>query len=428
MENDLVISSDGDYTIYKNLNTLMVDDIKNLEQPKINAIVDYIHYENSIVVNVLNDTQVLLIDDKNLYFVLNNEKYDFYLKQTKLNIIKKKFDLSNAINKTYPNGLFSSDGFIEFSFIEDPNRKMTSMKDYMRSTIYKKGFEVYSDYKKIGNINIKPIDGGTFCFAYLDTNGNINCRDYNFDIKLYVNNKGKNKHDLFKLIIDEIPDTKYENFGKYYYTDEYVLELSEFGVENFPIIKYNDNKKSIGTYTNGIIKQQNTTIVNRDHILSKLLPNINDLPIMEKVDLSEYINIEKSCIKNDNITFRIQKTLLNNKKYKIYDCINDETVLNNSILMNCLKQIETLNDIPNNVCIVVDFIEGILANYDLPEYIYYYGDDKVKHTNFNGLIKLPHGCNFTFNITKGNCYDHEYDSSTHYEKYYTDIINIKFID
>ena len=84
-ENLVVERTEEGYTIFKNLDTEMVESIKNMKfnTEKFN----YCNYKNSKIVQVLSETQLLALDDKNKYFVIDKESYEDSLVEDELNQI-----------------------------------------------------------------------------------------------------------------------------------------------------------------------------------------------------------------------------------------------------------------------------------------------------------------------------------------------------
>lgn len=260
-------------------------------------------------------------------------------------------------------------------------------------------------------------------FVYLNEDGNICCRDYNFDIKKYIGNKKSTKHDLIKLIINQIPDIQYQNYGNLYFTDKFALKLDGYNILRF--INNNNNQYTRGREKIKIPKK--LTTVTRNNILSKLLPSINDLPYFDKIDLSSYIDVENN--KNENLsidtnTRRIQETIINEDDYYVID-LTDESdyIYENNEIIECLKNIEYSIDIPSNVCKVIEFIPDILSDCELPSFSFYKGEKQPKHSKFKGLVVFPHNCYFTFNICEGGVSELTHDHSI----YQTDIIDIEFV-
>lgn len=112
--NDMVIKYEDGFTTYRNLDLQMVDNIKKFKSP---IIFNYLNHKNSTKVKDLDETQFLFIDDNGKYFVLEKNSYDKNIKENKLEYINETYCVVDAIEKSFPNGLFSEDGFIEYRFL-----------------------------------------------------------------------------------------------------------------------------------------------------------------------------------------------------------------------------------------------------------------------------------------------------------------------
>jgi hypothetical protein len=300
---DLILESDGEYTTYKNLDIEMVEKIKKTPQP---SLINYGNHKKSELVSYLNDTQLLFVDEKKEHFILEKKKLDEIIIDNILEKINTDFNVVDAIGKTFKDGLYSEDGFIQYFF-----RKGGIFGNDFKSCGYTEcGYDV-STYDGI-TIKVEELnERSSIAFAYLNEDGNIVCRDYNIDIKKYIGNKPATKHDLIKVVIENIPDVPYQNYGNKWFAKDFALSVSGADVYRYS----RSSGDNYGDSRSGRIKlPKNTVEVTRNNILSKLLPAINDLPLWDKVDLSEYIKPEEIIEIVEIPKLRVQKTKLKVKE------------------------------------------------------------------------------------------------------------------
>lgn len=430
MKNELVLgkSKKGDgYTVFKNLDEAMVNEIKNFQMPV--TVFNAHNHHNSKIVQVLNDKQNLCIDDSNEYFIATNDAIQDYLKTNKLNAINQKFSVVEALKKSI-GSLYNYSGFCEFKFTK--NNKVSY--DDLGSIGYS---EIGIELSTYGGITVSEKSGkwSSIMFCYLNEDGNIENRDYNIDIAKHLNNKPKTKDDLILEIINNIPNVPYKNYGNKWFSKEFafILNKGEFtdrSEEKISLSLTKLNKASGDNYgdsRSGRAKMPIAAVdVTREHLLQQILPIVNEIKFGGKVDLSKYISLEPIAETKVEAVVpkkRIQKTKINEKKYDVYDFTEDEEEFDEEIIQ-ALKDIEQSINIPDNVTIVMEFLEDYLHEGDLPSFSFDKGEAQEDHSKYKGYVKMPYGCNFTFRVCEGDACEITWSHSI----YETDIIDLEFVD
>lgn len=411
------------YTIFKNADTNMVNEIKNFKMP-ISTFSTHYH-KNSKIVQVLNEYQNLCVDEKNEYFIASDKNIERYIQEDKLNCVNQKFNIVEAIKKTFGT-LYNSDGYSEISFSRTQNANVgfNNLGEMMYSEIGIKleTWQGIAIYEKSNNWS-----RGMFCF--LNEEGNIENRDYNIDIAKLLGNKPKTKEDLIQEIIAKIPDVPYENYGNKWFASKFAFVLTEeeenrVGEKNyFHLSKLEGSNSSYGSSGYRIKKPKSTIKVTKEHILQRILPLVNKIKWGGNLDLSKYITIEATELVSF-IQKRVQNTKINEKKFDVFDFIKEEEVLTDEEVMMALQNIENSIDIPNNATRVIEFLKDHLRCCDLPSYSFNKGEVQEDHSNYVGLVKMPHDCNFTFTVCEGEAVELRWDHSV----YETDIVGLELVE
>ena len=415
---DLVVErTEEGYTIFKNLDTEMVESIKNMKfnTEKFN----YCNYKNSKIVQVLSETQLLALDDKNKYFVIDKESYENSLVDDELNQINAEFSVSKAIKKTFGK-LYNYYGQ-EVIIIENQS---VPHKDLSSKMYTERGIKIDT----YGGIEVSQ-SNGTWCsimFCYLNRDGNIVNRDYNIDLLKYVGKKGKSKEDYINEVLNKIPDVSYKYYGNKWFSDSIIIEdvtaaydakdrnatliLKLFFAKTpYEIKKYKLPKKLVDS--------------SRNDIIAKLLPYLDKIE-GEPIDYSKYLNGTKPAV--TEITKRVQTTIIDEGKYsEVFDLVDNPDFVLPEELLNALKNIENSIDIGANELIVAEFIVQYLENEcELPSFSFSKGEEQPENDDYIGLVKLPYGCNFSFCVEEGDAVEISWDHSI----YSTSVVGFELID
>ena len=364
----------------------------------------------------------MCLDGKGKYFIASNAQIDDCLKENLLVEINKKFNVADALNESIGT-LYSKDGLSHINFClriySDMPADRIYYDDFGRIFTKVSGF-ILSNYKGIClSENCERLGSAMFC--YLNEDGNIINRDYNFDITKHLDYKQVTKKEMIENIIKEIPDVPYKNYGKKWFSETHAFFLTYgdniiFRLLNAPV-KY--GRKNEPSFNGTKIPKKGTKDVSREHILQEILPLINVSQYGGKVDLSQYFTpTEEEGIVS---VLRVQETKIKEIDYEIFDLTEDEGVLAESGLIGALKNIENSIEIPANEDIVKEYIEDM--NLELPSFSFSKGSRQPTHKNYKGLIKLPHGCNFEFEIEEGDAVEISWSNSI----YETNMINLELI-
>jgi len=403
------------YTIFKNLDTDMVASIKNMTFNT--EIFNYSRHKNSKVVQTLNDEQLLCLGDDGKYFVMDKESHLEAIEKDKLNQINVQFSVSQAIKKTL-GPLYNYYG----QEIIISENKTVSHNDIF-STMYSEG-GIKIDY--YDGIEVSQSNGGwgSNMFCYLNRDGNIVNRDYNIDLLKHVGKKGKTKDDFVTEIINKIPDVPYKYYGNKWFSNSIIIEdvTSAYDARDrgatlilklhlatrpYDIKKYKLPKKLVDS--------------SRDDIIARILPYLDKIE-GEPIDSSKYLGIVKPPVE---ITKRVQTTIINEADYsEIFDLIDNPEFVLCEELVNALKNIEDGIDIGANELIVANYVIDYLKQGELPSFSFSKGEEQPDNDDYIGLVKLPYGCNFKFNVAEGNAEEISWSHSI----YSTDVVEFELID
>lgn len=417
------------YTIYKNADLEMVEAIKNFKLPRENFI--YFRHNGCNIVQVLNETQNLCIDENKEYIIITNEEIDKTLSKNLINEINAKFSLKNAIQRSFGD-LYDKDGFMKKRINVNENGKPGDLGSVSYSDV---GLDL-----RVSNDQIRLLekngDWSSIMFCHLNKDGNIVNRDYNINLTNFIGNAPKQKNYIIEQIIKHIPNEKYLYYANKWFTEKFVLSLTKtydersekiiFKLDRFEI-KPNGNYGE--KYNGGNIKMPKKVVeVDKNHLLQILLPLVNETEYAgDKVDLSKYITVTEK--QSEIPTKRIQETKIEEKNFEIFDFSKygedeDEDILNNEELMLALNNIENSIDIGYNEEVVKEIIEEYLHECcDLPSFSFNKGERQKNHSKYKGLVKLPHGCNFTFEVEEGDVCEITHSHSI----YSTDIVNFELV-
>lgn len=427
------------YTIFKNTDEELLKKIKALNVP-IDTFKEYGKKGNCKIVQELNDVQRLCVDEAGEYFIKKEHTFAETKTENLLNEINKKFSVSAYLN-TIP--MFSNDGYRKITFTEHGGLMGEGWHSLGRVMSHETG--VYLNTYR-GIELIEGNCGGTAMFCHFNVDGNVANRDYNYDIKEFLDNKQKTRQDLIEEIISHIPDESYKNYGNKWFAANhaFVLEKVEPGQKSrsgnyqgklvFKLTRYDRPKygssDTYGDSISGKIKLPKTaTPSSREDILSKILPLVNEnkFVVGDPVDLSKYINQEKlSNSKSDNkpAEKRVQKTKLDEKKFsEVYDWVNEKFVTEEDELMKALSNLENGIEIGESEDIIKDMVVELLSDGDLPSFSFNKGQKQPNHSKYIGLVKLPHGCNFTFKVEEGEPCEITWEHSI----YYTDVVDFELV-
>ncbi len=413
------------YTVFQNTDKNMVANIKSIK-PSIDVFTMYNH-ENAKIVQELNEKQRLCLDEKGVYFVSDMSDILKTAGSNVLDSINNLYSVKDVIDNSLGE-LYSEDGYLKFVIRE--NREFEKNYDGLGRIGCSEYGVSLSDYNGI-KLTIHNGKGGHLMFAHLNADGNIVNRDYNLDLKRYLNNTPKTKIDLIKDIIKSIPDMKYKRYGNKWFTDKFAYILThtsedEDDDENviFRLAKLENNGgNKYGSRGDGNATLPKTAVdSSKDEILSIILPLVNAMDWGgDKIDLSKYCTVAVPNIKVAKP--RVQKTKLKESEYSVINLIKNSDINSDKELMAALLNISNCIDIPENVDIVEDSIKDYLYDY-LPSYSFDKGEAQENHDDYIALLKLPHGCNFTFEVEEGDCVEATWSHSI----FQTDIVSFILVD
>jgi hypothetical protein len=427
-KNELVLGKcpvNEGYTVYKNTDEEMVKQIKEMKVSKENF--STWNHKNCKIVQVLNDKQNLCQDEDGEFFTIDNDEIEDGLKDNLIEAINKKFDVVEVLNKVI-SPIYDRDGYMRIAFRGNPEARYD---DLLRVGSTEVGYNI-STYRGI-ELTKKKGEWGSLMFCHLNKDGNIVNRDYNLNITEHLNNKPKIKQDLADEIIKNIEDVPYLNYGDKWFNEKFAYVLAANIIdddEDRDIMIFKLSKldaKSNGNYGDRYEKakmpKKGLIAVKKDHILSKILPIINTLDLPgENINLSKYFEFKEE--QKIVPTKRIQETKINEKKYDVFDLTEDEDVLKEVELMEALRNIENSIEIPKNEEIAKEWIEIYLDECGcLPSFSFNKGEKQPDHSKYKGLVKMPHGCNFTFQVEEGDACEITWAHSI----YETDIIGLELV-
>jgi len=454
-KNPLVLGScsrDSDegtgFTIYKNTNEDIVNKIKSIEIST-DTFTEWGKKGECKIQNDLGNGQFLCVDEDGKNFVKDADSFESTNRTKLLDEINDKYNVAELMNEALgPLYINSGYGRVIFEKYDTYYKRIfpdfEEHKEELKSRMYKHG--------EMGRINSSEIGvhlntwrgitltegeiGGSSMFCHLNEDGNFVNRDYNYDITPYLDNKLKTRKDLIEEIIDNIPDVKYKNYGNKYFSNKFafIIDKVEEGDESeadggkeaktiLSIRKLDHSSgDNYGDSSSGRVKKPKKVVdVNRKHILSKILPLVNEIEFGEYVDISEYIDVEDTVAKSPEK--RVQKSKIKESKYDVYDWREEGHVVEEKVLMDALKNIENGIEPGDNEDIVKDIIDDMLHNGELPSFSFDKGEEQEDHSDYIGLVKLPHGCNFTFKVEEGDACEITW-SHSYYE---TDIVEFELV-
>jgi hypothetical protein len=419
------------YTVFKNTDEKMVEAIKNLK-PEVDIFSTHNH-SNSKIVQVLNDTQNLCIDEKDEYFIITNDELKNSNRKNFLSKINKEFNVVDAINKTFGT-LYTRDGLSKLVFgCRDNGAFGNGYDDLGRIYADVVGFEM-STYRGL-TLSLKSRGYGMFC--YLDENGNIVNRDYNLDLASYLEPVTPlTKTQIIENIINSIPDVPYKKYGDKWFTDTFAYILETEGKERFSggkivfhLEKLDGNPHSgYKPFRGARIKTPKKAVeATKTDLLNVILPLINKVKLGGHVDLSLF-GVSEIVLETTGPVKRVVETKLKESKYEVFDLRNglddyaDADEL--KVLNKALEEIENSINIPENDEIIQNWIKMYANDFDfLPSYSFDKGQCQPDNSDFLGMIKLPHGCTYVFEVGEGDVVEISWSHSI----YETDIINLELV-
>ena len=417
--------TEGGYTVYKNPNEEMVAEIKAYK-PNTGTF-DMWYHKDSKIEKDLGGGQLLCIDKDGEYFVCKSEDIEDSGSDKYITEINTKYNVADTFNSVFPE-LYTNDGYRRVKFIsfkEQYSRPSDSMGRVMSTEV---GVEVKT-YDGISVMTINDNEWGGNMHAHINKDGNIENRDYNIDINALLENKPKNKVDLIEEILANIPDIYYERYGNNWFSTGFAFRLRTnvddkhkycFILEKLPS-KGSDN---YGDRWKGSIKKpKSAKSSNRGEILSIILPLINELEWGGKVDISKYCSVFEEPEAEAKPKERVQKTKLNESDYTVYEFSADEIKKYCEDLLPILLDISQNINVAENVSEVQDYVVDYVLD-DLPSFSFNKGQCQEDHSDFKGLIKLPYGCNFTFEVEEGDACEITWAHSI----YETDIISFELVE
>jgi len=456
-------SEEGEgYTIFKNTNDKIVEEIKKMNSSSDNWIED-----NQMtgakgqckIEKKLNNTQFLCIDEHGHYFIKDSKSFKTTNRRGLLQKINDKFNVAEVLNETIA-PLYTRDGYGTITFEKyDTFYKRLWGSDYDDEKM-KSHMGNYDSHWRISAVTngayldtyegIILIEGeikmsGMFC--HLTEDGNIVNRDYNFDIKNFLTNKQKTREDLINEIIEHIPDVSYENYGNKWFSNQYAFILKrvesgetydKHGIRGSVILnisklehkgggKYGDNRSGKAN------KPKSTTIVPRDHLLAHIIPIINSMEFGTEANISKFVDMKVLDVERSIETpiKRVQKTKIKEKNYsEIFDwstrdlLMEDIKKLDFERIEKSIIEFSNGIEIGENEDIILDFVEKALDTMELPSFSFDKGEVQEQHDDYIGLVKLPYGINLSFEVAEGDVCEISWAHSI----YYTDVVNLKIIE
>lgn len=458
-------SEEGEgYTIFKNTNQDIVEQIKAMNVPSDTWAEDnWVTGANGVckIDKKLNDKQFLCVDEHGHYFVKDSESFATTGRRELLQKINDNFNVADVLNETIA-PLYTRDGYgtITFEKYDTYYKKKWDDYDDEKVNAHMGGYDSHG--RVIAVINGAHLDtyrgliliegnlDGDAMFCHLTEDGNIVNRDYNFDIKNYLDNEPKTREDLVNEIISHIPDVPYENHGNKWFSSRHAFILNKVKpgethrkngsegevVLNISKLDHNRDDKYGDRYSGKVNKPKETTKVTRDHLLAQILPIINNMKFGSEVNISKFIDMKALDVQEavQAPVKRVQKTKINEDDYsKIFDWSTKD-------LIEDLYQLENLNHF-NGVCkaiedfsnginigdnedIILEFIEDFLGDEELPNFSFDKGEAQPEHDDYKGLVKLPYGINLTFKVAEGDACEITWAHSI----YYTDVVDLKIVE
>lgn len=436
-KHNLIIGKDQNnegYTLFRNLDTVMVEAIKALEYDR--GVFNTHQYQNAKIERQLSDTQTLCIDQNGRYFILNNNEFDSIFRDDRIKLINQNFRVDEAIAKSLGT-LITEDGQLEVKI------QHINVGGGMRPFDAVSSGE-YGLYVRTGGIHSHDIyatesngDSSRGMFCKLNEDGNITNRDYNLDIAKYIGNKALTIQEKIKMIIDAIPDVEYRVYAHKWFSDKFCFVLrTDFDTHycGKPIFKLDYYKKISpnhysGDFSSTIKEPKSTKPSSKSAILNCILPLVATSRYCEGVDLSMYLNSSTPQV-IESPKIRVQETIINEDDYDVWDFIGDDEY--NDIFENdgfksindALLNIKNSINIPENDEIVKLWLTEVLKHSDgIPSFSFDKGKRQKNHDKYIGLVKLPHDCLYTFKVEEGDVCEVTWAHSI----YETDIIDLELV-
>jgi hypothetical protein len=451
-KNPLIVGKAGKedgYTVFKNVNKDIVNDIKTMEgTPDTFPFIEGFTMEFPVwgedckIVKELDETQLLGITNQGKYFVIFKKDLKELCGDSLMDEINLKYDVVDIINESLGD-IYTHDGYRKLIF-HGYKHTLERYKDHDDFEKIKKRHKKHDELFRVSAVEVGvtldkykglhlvenhgTMSSGMFC--WLNKEGNIENRDYNLDLGPMLDNKPKTKEDLINEIIEEIPDVSYKRYGDKFYSKDfaYVIgntgddEIDDRGARTVFYMEYLPSRggDSYGAYRTKKIKMPKRAVESsKEELLSVILPLVNECSFGEKVDLSKYIStyeeVETVPVK------RVQKTKI---KEKDFTQVFDMTDTQNEDLRKACYNISNGIDSPKNEDIVIELLRYELQDWDLPSYSFDKGECQEDHSDFIGLVQLPHGCNYKFEVEEGDAIELRWDHSI----YETLVVDLELID
>lgn len=409
----------------------------------------------------LNDKQFLCVDEYGHYFVKDSESFKDSSRRDLLQKINDKFNVSDVLNEII-SPIYTSDGYGTITFERYDNYYKKKWADYDEEKM-KSHMGSYDSHGRIsavitgahldtysGIILVEGEIGGDAMFCYFTEDGNIVNRDYNFDIKNYLNNKPKTREDLVNDIIANIPDVPYEHYGNKWFSSRHAFILNKvepgethrnsYGIEgkvvfNISKLEHRGDGKYGDSRSGKANKPKATTKVTKDHLLAHILPIVNTMEFGAEVNVSKFIDMKALDIEEaaQVPVKRVQKTKIKEKDYSdIFDWSTQESREKwfrtdeglDEAVEKALVEFSSGINIGDSEDIILEFVEEYLRDADLPSFSFNKGQEQEDHDDYIGLVKLPHGVNLTFKVAEGDACEITWAHSI----YYTDVVDLKIVE
>lgn len=317
------------YTIFKNTDEELVAQIKALNKVS-DTWQEYRFKGLCKIAQKLNETQCLCVDEAGVYFIKKFSEFASTSIDNLLNEINNKFDVSEYISDLI-GPLYTQDGYKKISFVSYKKQ----LEEYKEHENFKNIEHIFEGWNAMGRVTSKEVGvhldtyrgialsqgecGGSSMFCHFNQDGNIVNRDYNYDLKYFLDNKPKTREELIEEIVSHIPNNSYENYGNKWFSNKFAFVLEKivsdevhkeiggqergaivFKLKRLENINGSDN---YGDRYDGKIKKPKTTInVTRDHLLAQILPLVNVIDFGgDQVDLSKFIDFSKVEIVDEQI-------------------------------------------------------------------------------------------------------------------------------
>jgi len=428
-----IIEQKEGYTTFKNTNVKLVEEIKST---KLDVFI--VNGVEMVIRKKLNETQNLCLGKDELYYILLDKQICEMREENLLTFINNKFDITKElIHSLGP--LYS--GYKTITFHNCSEYWKNKGEDFER------GNENFKHYKSLGRVMSVETGvelrtngalhlcegelGGSSMFCYFNEEGNIENRDYNYNISKFFSNQQKTRQELVEEILSHIPDTKYYNYGNKWFSKDvaFILE-NENDIEENTIfylkkLKHSHGDNYVDIHSSKAKKPKSAIEVTRDHILSKILPLVNKIKFGEHVDLSQYIDLSK-ILPEKKAVKRVQKTKLELHDFSDIFVIKEHSEYEDipkEIMIALLNISEGINSAINDD-IVSKFLIDILEDYDLPSFSFDKGEAQKNHGKYIALVKLPHNINYTFKVEEGELCEVSHSGSI----YSTDIIELQIVE